>query len=360
MELSLLKADVLWLAKPRESKLTKLQAPQATRLIVQLPYAEKKDQGVSFPCKILIPVEEVAAKNEASLLEKNVTFKLLDEEEVVATHTFKLRDCIPVLNTGSLHWEQLVLYRDELWNVDICVHLETDRRPRAFVAHAVAVKNGVKSIAHQKNVAVASLLPVVAGCIVGVMGTAPFWLPLTLVVGLMGFPIWITFGFLTAMLVVLSAISAVVTVKLVSSERVKSACQHLLTSQQGQLLLFEGMPGEELLSPSVMSVRAKEFINANPSRKLVASLAIDFLGNATFVVPGLGEVIDVLWAPVSSKMVDALYKESSPRAKYVALMEELLPFTDFIPTAKLAWMKENLSSAELGKLLMLTPSRKQA
>ncbi|GMF40818.1 unnamed protein product [Phytophthora fragariaefolia] len=181
------------------------------------------------------------------------------------------------------------------------------------------------------------MLPAVAGCVIGIVGTSPVWLPLTLLVGVMGFPVWFVVGVAISLITFFSAISALVTIKLAHSKRVKGACQHFLTSPQGQLLLFEGMPGEEALSPSALSSRAKEYVLENPSRKLVASLAIDFLGNATFVVPGLGEMADVLWAPVSAKMVDMLYKESSPHAKYVAFLEEVLPFTDFIPTATLAW-----------------------
>lgn len=191
-----------------------------------------------------------------------------------------------------------------------------------------------------KNKAVLGLLPAVAGCVIGVVGISPVWLPLTLLVGVMGFPVWFVVGVAMSLVTVFSAISAVVTIKLVRSARLKGACQHLMTSQQGQLLLFEGMPGEESLSPSALSDRAKEFVLESPSRKLMASLAIDFLGNATFVVPGLGELADLVWAPVSAKLVDTLYKESSPHAKYVAFLEEVLPFTDFVPTATLAWYVE--------------------
>ena len=188
-----------------------------------------------------------------------------------------------------------------------------------------------------RNKAAVGLLPVVASCVIGIVGTSPVWLPLTLLVGMLGFPIWIVVGVATSLATLLSAVLAVVTLKLVQLERMRGAFQHFLTSQQGQLLLFQGMPGEESLSPAALSERMKEFVLDSPSRKLVASLAIDFVGNATFVVPGLGELADLLWAPVSSKMVDVLYKESSPRARYVAFLEEVLPFTDIIPTATLAW-----------------------
>ena len=157
----------------------------------------------------------------------------------------------------------------------------------------------------------------------------------------MGFPIWFVVSAAMSLMTVFAAVSTVLMRKVACSERVKGACKHFLTSQQGQLLLFQGMPGEEALSPSVLSERAKEFVLQSPSHKLVASLAIDFVGNATFVVPVLGELADILWAPVSSKMVHTLYKDSSPHARYLAFLEEVLPFTDIIPTATLAWYVTN-------------------
>ncbi|KAL4151559.1 hypothetical protein PRNP1_008501 [Phytophthora ramorum] len=365
MEASLLRADVLWLAKPLKKQVDPPHAPQAARVTVVLPSTEsREEEETSLPCHIAFSASDLEAENKTSLLERHATFKLLDGDDLVATHALKLRECVPVLAEGAVHWAQPVLHKDVLWELEIRIYVKTDRRPRALVSHAITIKNGASNVAHQlflhKNKAVLGLLPAIAGCVLGIVGTSPVWLPLTLLVGVMGFPVWFVVGVALSLVTVFSAISTVVAVKLARSERVKGACQHFLRSPQGQLLLFKGMPGEESMSLSALSARAKEFVLENPSRKLVASLAIDFLGNATFVVPGLGEVADVLWAPVSAKMVDTLYSQSSPHAKYVAFVEELLPFTDFIPTATLAWLKENLGSEELDKLLLLTKFRKQA
>ncbi|RLN93232.1 hypothetical protein BBJ28_00015555 [Nothophytophthora sp. Chile5] len=342
MEITLQDAEVVWQAKHLKKQTEDPRAPLATTVTVFLPSPSATDSDerpeLSLPCKISVPpsdLEEGAEENEHSVLNRHVTFNLRDGDELVATHALKLRDCIPVLADGAIHWTQPVLHKDILWELEISISVITDRRPRALISHAITMKNRASGVAHQ-NKAVLGLLPPIAGCIIGIVATSPVWVPLTVLVGVMGSPIWFVVGVATSLIVVFSVISTVVTVKLVRSERVKSACQHFLRSPQGQLLLFEGTPGEKTMSPSVLSARAKEYVLANPSRKLVASLAIDFLGNATFVVPGLGELADVLWAPVSAKMVDTLYSESSPHAKYVAFVEELLPFTDFIPTATLA------------------------
>jgi hypothetical protein len=74
--------------------------------------------------------------------------------------------------------------------------------------------------------------------------------------------------------------------------------------------------------------------------KLIVSLTVDFIGSMSYLLPIVGEGFDVAWAPISMVLVGAMYDESSPHLKYVALMEELLPFTDIVPSATLGWMKE--------------------
>jgi len=73
--------------------------------------------------------------------------------------------------------------------------------------------------------------------------------------------------------------------------------------------------------------------------KLVAALTIDMIGNASYVIPVLGEVGDVFWGLISSGiMIFALF----PNDKLLATggaVEEILPGTDFIPTATFLWIK---------------------
>ena len=74
--------------------------------------------------------------------------------------------------------------------------------------------------------------------------------------------------------------------------------------------------------------------------KLVASVLIDLVGSASYLVPFAGEGFDLAWAPISMVLVGAMYDGVMPNLKYLALVEELLPFTDVIPTATLGWMRE--------------------
>ena len=112
MELTLQKAAILWLAKPPKEQEDSSQAPTHARLTVLLPSAHGQDDEVSLPCSIVIPAEGLTTKNKTSLLDQDVTFKLLDDTYVMATHSMKLRWCIPVLSEGSVHWTQPVLRRN--------------------------------------------------------------------------------------------------------------------------------------------------------------------------------------------------------------------------------------------------------
>lgn len=233
---------------------------------------------------------------------------------------------------------------------------------------------------HKNKVAV-GLLPPMLGTVIGIAATSPIWLPITLLVGVMGFPLWFVAAVAMFLVLVFAAISTLVTLQVVRSARLKAAVDGFLRSPQGQLLLFQGSESNQGLAPGEIAARVQQYVMENPSHKLLASLAIDFVGSASFAVPVVGELADLLWAPVSAKLVSALYSESSPRIYYLALLEELLPFTDIIPTATLGWyawhlwlllmlklstkfacawmtrMKENLSDGELSKMLArLRPS----
>ena len=69
--------------------------------------------------------------------------------------------------------------------------------------------------------------------------------------------------------------------------------------------------------------------------KLMYSIIIDAVGMASYFIPALGEASDVIWAPISGLLVYVLYWKT-PIATINSL-EEYLPFTDFIPTATIAW-----------------------
>ena len=75
------------------------------------------------------------------------------------------------------------------------------------------------------------------------------------------------------------------------------------------------------------------------SRDLILSLALDLVGMATFLIPALGEIGDLLWASIAGYMMTRIYKGASGKVAGVfAFLEEIIPFTDFIPTFTLMWI----------------------
>lgn len=64
-------------------------------------------------------------------------------------------------------------------------------------------------------------------------------------------------------------------------------------------------------------------------------LLMDAAGFATYAVPFLGELADLLWAPLSAYIFFRCFGQS--RMALLQLAEELLPGADFIPSFTLMW-----------------------
>jgi len=74
-----------------------------------------------------------------------------------------------------------------------------------------------------------------------------------------------------------------------------------------------------------------------PGALLVAALLIDFIGIISFLIPGIGDMTDMMWAPASAYLIKQLFDDSLFAT--LGLLEEMLPLTDFIPTATLCWAR---------------------
>mmetsp|Transcript_16106 Transcript_16106/g.23666 ORF Transcript_16106/g.23666 Transcript_16106/m.23666 type:complete len:213 (-) Transcript_16106:149-787(-) len=77
----------------------------------------------------------------------------------------------------------------------------------------------------------------------------------------------------------------------------------------------------------------------DPGLKLLICIVIDLVGVSSFAAPGVGEVADVGWAPISALLINYLFGNGVFTA--LALVEELSPGLDIIPTATIAWFLEN-------------------
>jgi len=110
--------------------------------------------------------------------------------------------------------------------------------------------------------------------------------------------------------------------------------QTFLMTKTGQRIVYDVGP-----RPSPQAL-AHAVLPTDMMGKLGVSLLVDLIGSASYLIPLAGEAFDLTWAPISMILVGALYDDVIPSLKYVALMEELLPFTDWIPSATLGWVKE--------------------
>ena len=75
-----------------------------------------------------------------------------------------------------------------------------------------------------------------------------------------------------------------------------------------------------------------------PLPSLAVCILIDLVGYASFGVPLLGEFFDVLWAPVAGFLFYRMFGgQMGILGGGFSFLEEILPFTDFIPTFTIAW-----------------------
>lgn len=76
----------------------------------------------------------------------------------------------------------------------------------------------------------------------------------------------------------------------------------------------------------------------NKYKKLVIGLLLDALGLVSFIIPGIGEFSDIVWAPISGWLMTKLYAGKAGKvAGVITFVEEALPGFDVIPTFTLMW-----------------------
>lgn len=72
--------------------------------------------------------------------------------------------------------------------------------------------------------------------------------------------------------------------------------------------------------------------------KLILSLIFDGIGMLSYIVPVFTESLDIIWAPLSGLLLVVMYKGTVGKiAGLFGAIEELIPFTDIIPTFTITW-----------------------
>lgn len=110
--------------------------------------------------------------------------------------------------------------------------------------------------------------------------------------------------------------------------------EHLLGSRPGQALVYDTGP-----RPTPVSI-CRQILPTGMWSRLFLSLTIDLIGSASYLIPVVGEGLDLAWAPAQTILIMAMYDATSPNLKYVSFVEEILPFTDIVPSATIGWACE--------------------
>jgi hypothetical protein len=82
--------------------------------------------------------------------------------------------------------------------------------------------------------------------------------------------------------------------------------------------------------------KLKKKFEAEKQSRLMIAIGIDLLGYLSYLIPGIGETFDTLIAPISAILVYIFFNKKLKWAGFT-FFEEIMPFTDVIPSATIAW-----------------------
>ncbi|WP_297702525.1 hypothetical protein [uncultured Eudoraea sp.] len=72
---------------------------------------------------------------------------------------------------------------------------------------------------------------------------------------------------------------------------------------------------------------------------LLLGLLFDGIGMISFMLPGIGEFTDLIWAPIAGWLMTRMYKGNPGKiAGLIAFIEEIVPGLDIIPSFTLMWL----------------------
>ena len=82
---------------------------------------------------------------------------------------------------------------------------------------------------------------------------------------------------------------------------------------------------------------------------LAICITMDLIGMASYIIPGLTEFTDIVWAPISGLVFYLLFGgRFGVIGGTLDFLEEIIPFTDFIPSFTIAWfIRKNQAAKRL-------------
>jgi len=81
-------------------------------------------------------------------------------------------------------------------------------------------------------------------------------------------------------------------------------------------------------------------------------MTVDALGASTYLLPGIGEAFDAVWAPFQASFL--YYMFGGLQLAAIGFFEEILPGTDFVPSATLGWLSEYVDAPTMESIRMIT------
>lgn len=87
------------------------------------------------------------------------------------------------------------------------------------------------------------------------------------------------------------------------------------------------------------STKTGSNLSASKSKHLILGVLFDGIGMLSYIIPGAGEFIDVIWAPIAAYLMLKMYKGHAGKiAGVFTFLEEIIPFTDLIPSFTMMWI----------------------
>jgi len=111
-----------------------------------------------------------------------------------------------------------------------------------------------------------------------------------------------------------------------------------LNTQSSRVSQQKGVasPSPQVLEQKVTRTPMERALHPAMMIKLIACLGLDLMGDATYFLPGLGEGIDLAYAPAQAIALKMMFNYNAlPIAGFT---EEILPGTDIIPSATIGWL----------------------
>lgn len=80
-------------------------------------------------------------------------------------------------------------------------------------------------------------------------------------------------------------------------------------------------------------------IKDTKSRDLLFGLLFDGIGLLSYLIPFIGEISDLIWAPIAGLILLRMYKGTvGTVGGIIVFVEELIPGIDFVPTFTITWI----------------------